>query len=118
LNWIPVDSCEAANLLGWFLGSATGLLADIVLLVLVATSPALGPGRVPAPDRWDTLRLSLKYSLLLLLPIWCIGGVYAGRDFIVCYLGNLSAAAAAMIGVVLLLAMLSAANQIGRRSVR
>jgi hypothetical protein len=113
-----MDSCEAANLFGWFLGSGTGLLADIVLLVLVAISPALGPGRLPTPDRWDTLRWSLKYSLLLLLPIWCVGGAYAGPDFLVCYLGSLAAAAAAMIGVVLLLAMLSAANQIGRRSVR
>ena len=63
-------------------------------------------------------RRFLRRSLWLLLPMWCAGGAYVGRDVVFCYARGLSFAAAATIGILIALAILSAANQIGRRSVR
>ena len=111
-------NCIDANLLGWIVGALSGTLADTVLLTLVAISPGLGRGRSPAPDRRVGLRRFLRRSLWLLLPIWCAGGAYVGRNVLGCYARGLSFAAAVMIGVLLALAVLTAANQIGRRSVR
>lgn len=114
----PMINCVDANLLGWIVGAASGALADIVLLALVAISPALGRGRKLAQDRWAQPRTWLRRSLWLLLPIWCAGGAYVGRNVLACYARGLSFAAATMIGILLALAILTAANQIGRRSVR
>ena len=112
-----MDTCEAANQFGWLMGLGSGLLADIVIVVLVAAAPALGPGRTKACDRWSGLRFGLRGSLGALLLIWCGGGYFA-RPFLVCYADDLAYATAAMFGPVLLLAMVTAANQIGRRSVQ
>jgi hypothetical protein len=111
-------NCVDANLLGWIVGAVSGALVDAVLLTLVAMSPALGRGRSAAPDRRVGLRRFLRRSLWLLLPIWCAGGAYAGREVLICYARGVSLAVAAMIGMLMALAILSAANQIGRRSVR
>lgn len=113
-----MTSCVDANLLGWIVGAVSGTLADIILLTLVAASPALGRGRSAGPDRRVGLRRFLRRSLWLLLPIWCAGGAYAGRELLTCYARGVAYAAAAMIGILMALAILSAANQIGRRSVR
>ena len=113
-----MTSCIDANLFGWIVGALSGTLADAVLLTLVAISPALGRGRSVAPDRRAGLRRFLRRSLWLLLPIWCAGGAYVGRDVLACYARGASFAVAVMIGLVMALAILSAANQIGRRSVR
>ncbi|MEO8740407.1 MAG: hypothetical protein ABI537_11990 [Casimicrobiaceae bacterium] len=113
-----MTSCVDANLLGWIVGALAGTLTDIVLLALVAASPALGRGRSVGPDRRVGLRRFLRRSLWLLLPIWCVGGAYTGREFLTCYARGGAYAAVAMIGILIALAILSAANQIGRRSVR
>lgn len=111
-------SCIDANLLGWIVGAASGAFADVILVTLVALSPALGRGRPATSERWAARRRFLRRSLWLLLPIWCAGGAYVGRDVVFCYARGLSFAAAATMGILMALVILSAANQIGRRSVR
>jgi hypothetical protein len=117
-SWISSESCEAAAQLGWFIGAATGTFADIIILILVATAPKLGPRRPLGPSRRGAL-WKLLYGLLSVpAVVWILGGLYSGRRLILCYATTLSIASALTMGVVLLLVMLTAANQIGARSVR
>jgi hypothetical protein len=114
-DWIATDSCEATARFGWFVAMATGGLADIVLVSLIASAPKLGKRR--RHPRWKNLRTGLQRSLVLLPVIWVICG-YCGRAFLPCYTAALAYGSALTIGIVLLLAVLTAANQIGTRSVR
>jgi len=118
MNWISTGTCDAAAQFGWFLGALTGTLADIIVVILIATAPTLGSERLPGPPPWQTLRTSLQHSLWLLAIAWMLGGIYAGRQFISCYSATLTIAAALTIGIVLLLVMLTAANQIAARGVQ
>jgi hypothetical protein len=88
-------------------------LAQILILRLTGK---LGTRRTPRLPRWQ--RLLLQQSLWLLAIPWILGGLYAGRAFISCYVTMLAITSALTIGIVLLLAMMIAANQIGARSVR
>jgi hypothetical protein len=117
-GWISVESCDAAAQFGWLLGVVTGTVADIVIVILIATAPRLGTGRPRGPDRWQGLRSKLQHSIWLLGLVWILGGIYAGRAFVSCYAATLAIASALTIGIVLLPAMVTAANQIGARSVR
>ncbi len=111
-------SCDAANLFGWQVGGTTAALADVVLLVRILLSPALGPLRKEVPDRFGQWRRVLLYLLWLVPITWLCGALWLGGTFVLCYARGLALSATIMFGVLLLIAVVSAANQVGRRSVR
>jgi hypothetical protein len=119
MHWIATGSCESAAHFGWLVGIATGLLAAIVITILIATAPPLGPGHPARAASWRRFRFVLRYlSAVTLLVAWFAGDLWAGAEHSSCYAPNVAIGAAIFIGVVLMLGMLTAANQIGVRSVR
>jgi len=138
-DWVSVASCEATAQFGWLVGVATGALADIVIVALIASAPRLGARRVtrvpPAPHarrarrarhaghaappgRGAGLRLWTQGLIALAVGSLWLGGGYLGRAFAACYVPTLAYGAALTTGVVLAVVMVTAANQIGARSVR
>ena len=43
MDWLAANSCPAANQFGWLTGSATGLCAMTIVIILIASAPAYGP---------------------------------------------------------------------------
>jgi len=117
VDWLTVDSCEAAARFGWFVGILTGGIADIVIIVIIASAPKLGARRPPAAALWNKTRTALRHSLWVLGLVWLWGGYHAFA-FVTYYTTTLGFGCALTTAIVLLLAMLTAANQIGARSVR
>jgi hypothetical protein len=117
LDWLAVDRCETAAQFGWFVGVWTGAIADIVIIAVIASAPKLGSRRpLPGALRNKT-RTVLRHSLWTLALVWLWGGYHAFA-FVTCYTTTLGFGCALTIAIILLLAMLTAANQIGARSVR
>jgi len=111
-------TCEAANLFGWYVGGASATIADIVLLLRFLLTPALGPTRPPTPDPMSKARRVL-HALIWLMPIiWAAGAAWLGGAFPVCYGRGVAISATIVFGVLLVISIVTAANQIARRSVR
>jgi hypothetical protein len=117
LDWFAVDRCETAAQFGWFVGVWTGTVADIVIVALIASAPKLGSRRPPRGQLLIKTRMALRHSLWILALVWLAGACYA-FDFLPCYTTMLAFGGALTAAVLVLLAMLTAANQIGARSVR
>jgi hypothetical protein len=117
LDWFAVDRCDAAAQFGWFVGLWTGAIADIVIVVLIASAPKLGSRRPDPGVLRKKTRTALRHSLWVLGVVWLIGAYHAFA-FLACYTTMLAFGGALTIAVLFLLAMLTAANQIGARSVR
>jgi hypothetical protein len=116
-DWLTADSCRTAARFGWFVGVLTGGFADIVIIIIIACAPKLGARRAPAAELWNKTRTALRHCLWALGLVW-LGGGYHGSAFVTCYTTTLGFGCALTTAIVLLLAMLTAANQIGARSVR
>jgi hypothetical protein len=117
LDWFAADRCETAAQFGWFVGVWTGAIADIVIVVLIASAPKLGSRRPEPGALRKKTRTVLRRSLWTLGAVWLVGGARA-LAFLACYTTMLAFGCALTVAVLLLLAMLTAANQIGARSVR
>jgi len=111
------ESCQAAAQFGWFIGVTTGGIADVLFVGLVASAPKLGTRRLHAGRLRKKTRFWLQRSLWALALVWLWGGFHA-RTFLFCYTVMLALGCAITTGIVILLALLTAANQIGARSVR
>ena len=117
LDWFAVDRCETAAQFGWFVGVWTGAIADIVIVVLIASAPKLGSRRPDTRALLTKTRAALRHSLWALGLVWLIGACRSFA-FLACYTTMLAFGGALTVAVLVLLAMLTAANQIGARSVR
>jgi hypothetical protein len=118
MDWFSANSCAAAAQFGWFVGVLTGALADIVIVILIASAPKLGTNRPSGPSPWRKARTRIRnWPLWLVGVVWILGGCHS-RTFVTCYTASLAFGCALTVAVVVLLALLTAANQIGARSVR
>ena len=118
VEWLFADRCETAANFGWFVGVMSGGLADILIIGLIASAPKLGAGRPPAAVKWTGLRTWLqRFAGLALIAVWLVGGYHA-RAVAFCYATTLAVGCTLTLGIIILLAMMTAANQIGARSVR
>jgi hypothetical protein len=62
---------------------------------------------------------TLKHCQWLLLPAaWLAGGHYAGGEVVACYASSVAIAAALVIGTLLLVAFMTAANHVGARNIQ
>ena len=111
-------TCESANLLGWQIGGATATLGVVLMLVRILLSPALGPDRLKRRDRFSAWRRTLHYLLLSIPVAWLIGAIWLASVFPLCYARGIAIASTIVFGVFLLVAVVTAGNQIGRRSVQ
>lgn len=111
-------TCDAANLFGWQIGGASAALADILLLLRILLSPALGPARMTYKDRFLGWRRLFRYLIWLMPVAWLVGAGWLRGTFIVCYARGVAISATIVLGMLLFVAIVTAANQIGRRSIR
>jgi hypothetical protein len=119
MQWIAWGSCDAATQLGWFIGVSTGALAAIVVTILIVTAPPLGAAHPHGVASWRRFRRVLRHLLAaILVVVWIGGGLRVGAEHLSCYAPQAAIGAAILIGLVLMLTLLTAANQIGERSVR
>ncbi len=118
LSPLATLSCEAANLFGWQIGGASAALADVLLLMRILLAPALGPARVSYADRFLGWRRLLRYLIWLMPIAWLFGAWWLGGTFIICYARGVAISATILLGMLLFVGIVTAANQIGRRSVR
>ena len=126
MQWMAWGSCDAAAQFGWFIGVSTGALAAIVVTILIVTAPPLGVLHPRGAASWRRFRRILRHLLAAVLAVvWIGGGVVvrsyggaSGAENVSCYAPNVAIGAAIFIALVLMLTLLTAANQIGERSVR
>jgi hypothetical protein len=117
IDWICPGTCHEAARFGWSLGVVSGSIADIVIVMLIASAPKLGTRRPPAAALMKRTRRIMQHSLWLLVFVW-VWGAYYSLAFLSCYAPMLAFGCAAATAVVLLSVLFTAANQIGARSVR
>lgn len=120
MEWLPVNSPDAAFAFGWQVGTASGLWAMALIVVLIASAPAYRPD-VPFAVN-STLRKRLQWVLfggqLSLLLAWGAGACRAGHDYLSCYITTVALGAMSIIAPLMLLMMFTAANWVGRASAR
>jgi len=118
LSSLATLTCDAANFFGWQIGGASATLADVLLLMRILLSPALGPARSTYKDRFLGWRRMFRYLIWMMPVAWVAGAWWLGGAFIVCYARGVTISAAIVLGMLLFVAIVTAANQIGRRSIR
>ena len=117
-DWFAAHNCHTAGYFGWFVGVATGSLGSILIIGLIATSPRLGTHRSTPQEKWTGLRIWVMRCGAIGVFLALLGGGYHARAAASCYAKTVSLGMAASIGILILLLMVTAANQIGARSVR
>jgi hypothetical protein len=121
MDWLATGSCLEARQFGWLIGNVSGLCVIAVVTLLIMSSPAFHravPSTVNKSVRVWSQWLFLKAVPVLLFGLWLYGGWHAGAAFLDCYATALALGALAVVAPIMLLLMFSAANQIGRMSVR
>ena len=118
MSAVATVTCEAANLIGWYVGAAGATLAGVALLLRILLAPELGPSRQGTEDSLDKWRRRL-HRVGWLVPIaWLAGGVSLDGAFPICYARGVAISAVIVFGVLLAVTIVTAANQVARRSVR
>ncbi len=119
--WLATGTCAQAREFGWLIGNLSGLCVVATVILLIMSSPAYHPDvrreRSDAARVW-LQRLILRPVPMLLFGLWLAGGWYAGATFLGCYAGPLALGGLAVVAPIMLLLMFTAANQIGRASLR
>jgi hypothetical protein len=121
MDWLATGTCAQARQFGWLIGDLSGLCVVATVILLIMSSPAYHPDvrredshAVRAWSQW----LFLRPVPMLLFGLWLGGGWYAGVTFLGCYAASLALGVLAVVAPIMLLLMFTAANQIGRASLR
>lgn len=120
MEWLSANSCSAALKFGWLIGTASGLYAMAIIIVLIVSAPAY---RQDVPFAvTETARKYIQWFLfaaqLSLLGVWGAGGYYTGSELLSCYVQTVALGAAVVIAPFMLLLMFTAANWVGRSGAR
>ena len=126
MNWFATHTCEAAANFGWFIGVATGLFVAVSITLLIASASRLNPSgdqRLAEPEKpapaTRCLHGWLKRAIAVGLPIvWLAGGWWVGSKCAGGYGTTLAIAAALVVGMMLLVGFVTAANHVGARSIQ
>jgi hypothetical protein len=119
MHWLAADTCPAANQFGWLTGTATGLCAMAIVIILIASAPAyradiplvIGEG-ARSKTQW-----TLVFAQILLVFAWGAGAWHA-VGFFHCYVWTFAFGALSVVTPVMLLLMFTSANWIGRAGAR
>lgn len=120
MEWLSANDCSGALRFGWLTGTASGLYAMAIIIILITSAPAYRPD-VPlafSERARKYIRRFLFVAQVLLLVLWCGAAYWAGRDLLPCYAQTLALGAVAIIAPFMLLLIFSAANWIGRSGAR
>jgi hypothetical protein len=117
MDLLAIVSDNTVTNSGWLIGSLTGVVFDVAIIVAIALTPrSRGHGGAPAPPGFAERWLG-KISALLIVILWAVGACYTGLEQLPRCALNIAGAAAAMIGLLTLTLIPLAARQIARRSV-
>ncbi|MBV8334915.1 MAG: hypothetical protein JO358_05600 [Alphaproteobacteria bacterium] len=117
MDLLAIVSDDEVTNFGWVIGSLSGVVFDIAVIVAITMTPRLREhGAAPAPPGFPERWLG-KISALLIVILWAVGVCYTGLEQLPRYALNTAGAAAAMIGMLMLTLLPLAAMQIARRSV-
>ena len=117
-TWFLVRSCAEASDLGWVIGVASGGLVDLVAVLAVLQARRLNAGMPDTMAESAGLRVSRRVVFSLVPLLWFAGIYWTWGPWTACSVVSLAGGSAVLVGVVCLVAMLTAANQIGVRSIR
>jgi hypothetical protein len=115
MGWWGVTTCQAIATTGWLVGVCSGLFLDLVLVALIVSARPYRAGK-PASAARQRLQSVLRRSTVALAIAWIFVGWRVG--FLACYVPSVALGTAAVALVPLLLMMVTAAQQVGERSVR
>jgi len=120
-SWLATaTSVDHAYRLGWVFGTAAGLYALLVIVLMVLSAPAYHPDVplvVPRKIRIGSQWLMMAAQLLPLFVAGLYGGLHLSSDLRP-YLITFCFGAVAVIAPIMLLMMFTAANWVGRASAR
>ena len=120
MHWLAADNPISANQFGWLLGTATGLCAMAVVIVLIASAPAYR-AEVPlaiSEGARNTSQWTLFAAQILLVLVWAGGAWHVGQELFHCYVWTFALGALAVVMPVMGLLMFTSANWIGRAGAR
>jgi hypothetical protein len=110
-------SDNAVTNFGWLIGSLTGVVFDVAIILAITLTPRLREhGGVPSQPGFAERWLG-QISALLIVILWVVGACHTGLEQLPRYALNIAGAAAVMIGLLMLAVFPLAAAQIARRSV-
>ena len=120
MDWVAANDCPAAQQFGWLIGAHTGAFIAILAMAMLLSARAFRYGAMrsgPSPRR-AVAQLILRWLVWLVAAAWLIAAFRVGREFFFCYATWFAIGAAAVAGPSVVLLMLTAANKIGKWSVR
>lgn len=119
MDWLA-NSCMAAQQFGWLLGVHSGgfIAALAMAMLLSARAYRYGARRSKQSLQRVAAQRALRGLAWLPLVMWAICAAYVGRPFFFCYATWLAIGTVAVTAPVFVLLMLTAANKVGKRSVR
>ena len=120
MDWLAASNDVAACQFGWLIGTATGLYAMAIVLVLIASAPAYRHDvpyaiskHAPNYAHWV-----LFFAQWLVLVPWAAGAWHVGRVLFPQYVWAVALGALSVVAPVMLLLMFASAYWIGRASAR
>jgi hypothetical protein len=118
MDWLAVGpSCEAITSFSWLIGVLAGAVLDLFLIISIALTPPLREHGGDPPPTGRFQRYGLPVPPYLIAFIWGCGLWRVGGDLLSCYTTHSTAAAAIVVGLVMLPMVFTAAHHIARRSV-
>jgi hypothetical protein len=120
MDWLAANDCPAAQQFGWLIGAHSGAYIALLAVAMLLSARAYRYGVTrsgPSPRR-ALVQLILRWLVWLVVVAWLIGAFHVGRKFFFCYATWLAIGAAAVTAPAVVLLMLTAANRIGKWSVR
>jgi hypothetical protein len=120
MDWLAANDCLAAQQFGWLVGAHTGAYVGLLAMAMLLSARAYRYGATrsgPSPRR-AVAQLILRWLVWLVVVAWLISAFHVGRKFFFCYATWLAIGALVVAAPAVALLMLTAANRIGKWSVR
>jgi hypothetical protein len=120
MDWLAANNCLAAQQFGWLIGAHSGafVVALAIAMLLSARAYRYGLQRSQQSLQRGAVQRALRGVVWVVLVVWAICAQYVGREFFFCYATWLAIGTVAVTAPAFVLLMLTAANKVGRRSVR
>jgi hypothetical protein len=120
MDWLAANDCPAAQQFGWLIGAHSGAFISALAIAMLLSARAYRHEMQRSrhsPGRAATQR-TLRGLAWVVLVVWVICAQYVGREFFFCYAAWLAIGTVAVTAPAFVFMMLTAANKVGKWSVR
>ena len=120
MDWLAANNCQAAQQFGWLIGAHSGaFISALTIAMLLSARPyRYGMRRSGHAPRRAATQRALRGLTWATLVAWLICAHHVGREFFFCYTAWLTIGTITVAAPACVLLMLSAANKVGKWSVR